>query len=191
MVRILLIDDDSTRRKALGESLRGHGHDVDAYETISMELMEQLETIAPDVIVIDTDSPDRDMLEHLAVMSRDAPRPVVLFTDDEDAEKMRQAHRAGVMSYVVGSVAAGRIKAILQVAVTRFEEHQALRQELESAKTELASRKLIERAKGVVMRHKGVSEDEAYRLLREMAMTRRMKLADVAQQVIDMSSMFS
>lgn len=191
MLRVLLIDDDRIRREALGESLRAHGHDVDAHDTISMELMEQLETIAPDVIVIDTDSPDRDMLEHLAVMSRDAPRPVVLFTDDEDADKMRQAHRAGVMSYVVGSVAAERIKAILQVAVTRFEEHQALRQELESAKTELASRKLIERAKGVVMKHKGVHEDEAYRLLREMAMTRQMKLVDVARQVIDMSSMFS
>jgi two-component system, response regulator / RNA-binding antiterminator len=156
-----------------------------------MELLEGLDVIAPDVIVIDTDSPDRDMLEHLAAMSRDAPRPVVLFTDDEDIGKMKQALRAGVMSYVVGDVAADRIKAILQVAVARFEENQALRQELENAKTELASRKLIERAKGIVMTHKGVREDEAYRLLREMAMSRRVKLADVAQQVIDMSSMFS
>ena len=88
-------------------------------------------------------------------------------------------------------MAAERIKAILQVAVARFEENQELRQELESAKTELASRKVIERAKGIIMTHKGVREEEAYRMLREMAMSRRTKLSEVAQQVIDMSSMFS
>jgi response regulator NasT len=154
-------------------------------------MIDQLSVLAPDIIVIDTESPDRDTLEYLTQITRDAPRPVVMFTDDDDAAKIRQALRAGVTSYVVGSVGAERIQPILRVAAAHFEEHQTLVQELDNAKTELASRKVIERAKGIVMRHKGVPEDEAYRLLREMAMTRRVKLVEVAQQVIDLSSVLS
>ncbi len=191
MLKVLLIDNDAIRRDALGDSLRSQGYEVVGVADLPLELAGEIDRLAPDVIVIDTESPDRDILEHLAVVSRDAPRPVVMFTADEDEARMKQALRAGVSSYVVGPVPAERVRSILQVAIARFEAHQALLAELDRTRNELAARKVIERAKGIVMRHKGVSEDEAYRLLREMAMTRRLKLVEVAQQVIDLSHMLA
>jgi len=115
----------------------------------------------------------------------------VLFTDDDDAAKIKQAIRAGVTSYVVKDIDPARIKPILQVAIARFEEHQTLRHDLADAQSQLAQRKVIERAKGIVMKQKGIGEDEAYRLLRKLAMDRNAKLADVAGQIIDLAEAFA
>ena len=155
--------------------------------TFSVDLLQALPQLQPDVIVMDADAPERDTLENVCMISRDQARPIVLFTDDEDAEKMTQAMRAGVTSYVVKGIAPDRIKPILQVAVLRFAEHQALRQDLATAQIQLAERKQIERAKGIVMQQKNISEEAAYQLLRKMAMERNAKLADIAAQVVDLA----
>ena len=131
------------------------------------------------------------MLEHLCTISRDQPHPIVLFTDEDDAAKIKQAIRAGVTSYVVKGIDPARLKPILQVAIARFEAHQTLRRDLSDAQTQLAERKLIERAKGIVMKQKGIDEDAAYRLLRKLAMDRNAKLKDVAEQVVDFASVLS
>ena len=186
-LRVLIVDANPERRALLAESLQTNDYLVLQRATISLELLKNLPQLDPDVIVIDTDAPDRDTLEHVCMISRDQPRPIVLFTDDDDVARMKQAMRAGVTSYVVKGIAPERIKPILQVAMLRFEEHQALRQDLSLAQNQLAERKLIERAKGIVMQQKNISENAAYNLLRKMAMERNVKLADIAAQVVDLA----
>ncbi len=186
-LRVLIVDANPERRALLAQSLQTNDYLVLQRATISLELLKNLPQLDPDVIVIDTDAPDRDTLEHVCMISRDQPRPIVLFTDDDDVARMKQAMRAGVTSYVVKGIAPERIKPILQVAMLRFEEHQALRQDLSLAQNQLAERKLIERAKGIVMQQKNISENAAYTLLRKMAMERNAKLADIAAQVVDLA----
>jgi len=186
-LRVLIVDANPERRALLAQSLQTNDYLVLQRATISLELLKNLPQLDPDVIVIDTDAPDRDTLEHVCMISRDQPRPIVLFTDDDDVARMKQAMRAGVTSYVVKGIAPERIKPILQVAMLRFEEHQALRQDLSLAQNQLAERKLIERAKGIVMQQKNISENAAYNLLRKMAMERNAKLADIAAQVVDLA----
>ena len=186
-LRVLIVDANPERRALLAQSLQTSDYLVLQRASISLDLLKNLPQLDPDVIVIDTDAPDRDTLEHVCMISRDQPRPIVLFTDDDDVAKMKQAMRAGVTSYVVKGIAPERIKPILQVAMLRFEEHQALRQDLSLAQNQLAERKLIERAKGIVMQQKNISENAAYNLLRKMAMERNAKLADIAAQVVDLA----
>ena len=186
-LRVLIVDANPERRALLAQSLQTNDYLVLQRATISLDLLKSLPQLDPDVIVIDTDAPDRDTLEHVCMISRDQPRPIVLFTDDEDVSRMKQAMRAGVTSYVVKGTAPERIKPILQVAMLRFEEHQALRQDLSLVQNQLAERKLIERAKGIVMQQKNISENAAYNLLRKMAMERNAKLADIAAQVVDLA----
>lgn len=190
-LKVMVIDADSTRRAQIVASLRATGCSVIAHDALSIDLLARLESVRPDVIVIDADAPDRDMLEHVCSISRDQPHPIVLFTDEADAAKIKQAIRAGVTSYVVKGIDPARLKPILQVAIARFEEHQTLRRDLSDAQTQLAERKLIERAKGLVMKQKGIDEDAAYRLLRKLAMDRNAKLADVAEQVLDFAKVLS
>ena len=189
-LRIMIVDADAMRRDQLVQSLRASGCAVMEYAAMDMATLAQLPEIKPDVIVIDMDTPDRDMLEHVCMISRDQPHPIVLFTDDDDEAKIKQAIRAGVTSYVVKGIEPARIKPILQVAMTRFEEHQVLRRDLAEAQQQLAERKLVERAKGIVMKQKGVDEDTAYHLLRKLAMRRNSKLVDVATQVVELAQAF-
>ena len=186
-LRVLIVDANPARRALLVQSLESNGCLVLECTTFSVDLLQALPQLQPDVIVMDADAPERDTLENVCMISRDQARPIVLFTDDEDAEKMTQAMRAGVTSYVVKGIAPDRIKPILQVAVLRFAEHQALRQDLAAAQIQLAERKQIERAKGIVMQQKNISEEAAYQLLRKMAMERNAKLADIAAQVVDLA----
>ena len=186
-LRVLIIDDEPVRRALLVQSLQANGCQVLEHAAITLNLLDCLPQLPVDIIVIDADAPDRDMLEHVCMITRDQPRHIVLFTDDDNAVRMEQAMRAGVTSYVVKGIAPERIKPILQVAMLRFAEHQALKQDLAATQNQLAERKLIERAKGIVMQQKNVSESAAYNLLRKLAMERNAKLADIAAQVVDLA----
>ena len=187
--RVLLVDENHDRRALLAQALEQAGYEVLVRATTGNDLMNDVRSAQPDVIVIDVDAPDRDTLEHLCSIARDVPRPVVMFTHDGDADKMRTAIRAGVSAYVVGGLSSERVKHIVDVAVLRFEQHQALRDELEKAKTSLADRKLIERAKGLLMRQRGCDEEQAFQTLRKMAMDRNQRLVEVAKNVIDVLEM--
>src|SRR4029453_13027023 len=125
----------------------------------------------------------------LGVGSRERPRPIVLFTDERARETIRASLRAGVSAYIVAGMQPDRLKPILDVAVARFEQEQALRVELKDAHEKIAERKLVERAKGILMRDKGVGEDEAFRMMRKLAMDRSRRLADIAQQIIDIAEL--
>jgi len=191
IVRVLLVDEDPDRATLLQAALHAAGYTVTAHVATAVDLLAQVRATEPDVIIIDRDSPDRDTLEHVCMVTRDQPRPIVMFADDGDRAAIRAAVDAGVSAYVVGGLTAERIRPIVDVAMARFEQFQAMRQELDKAKTTLAERKQIERAKGIVMKSRGVSEDEAYGMLRKLAMERNQRLAQVAENVIAMAELLT
>ena len=184
MLRVMLVDNHFERTAPLKQSLTDAGYDVIAHLTDTANLDDAVSRMQPDVVIIDTDSPSRDTLEHVIVMTQNAPRPIVMFTHDGDTEKIRSATRAGVSAYVVGGLPDERLKPIMDAAIARFEEFKALRSELDEANSKLSDRKVIERAKGLLMKQRGVDEDEAYRLLRNMAMSQNIRLATLAEQVV-------
>lgn len=149
-------------------------------------LSERLAQLQPDLVIVDAESEARDALEHVVMATRDAPRPIVLFTNDDDTTHVRDAVAAGVCAYVVAGLAPQRIRPILDVALARFAHEQALRSELADAKSELKDRKTIDRAKGLLMQRQGLSEHAAYEKLRKTAMEKGLKLGEVARRMLEM-----
>ncbi|SRR5258706_11673493 len=184
-MRVLIVDESEERAELLREALTSAGHEVAASLSSPLELLRAVETLLPDVIVIDTESPTRDVLEHVVMVSQSSPRPIVMFATDSGGEMIREAVRAGVSAYVVDGLESGRVNSIVDVACARFEEFQRLKLELADANLKLSERKLVERAKGLLMQARSISEDEAYHALRKLAMSKKLRLGDVAQQVID------
>lgn len=188
-LRVLVIDESPERAAVLRHGLELGGHQVAATLPNAFDLLKHVETLQPDVIIIDTDSPSRDVLEHVVMVSRDQPRPIVMFATDSDALTIREAVKAGVSAYIVDGLGAGRVQPIIDVAMARFEEFQALRDKLEQATTKLSERKLIERAKGILMKSRNLPEQEAYDSLRKAAMARNLSVAELARQVIAMAEL--
>jgi response regulator NasT len=149
-------------------------------------LAERLAQLQPDLIIVDSESEARDALEHVVLATREAPRPIVMFTNDEDTTHVKDAVAAGVCAYIVAGLAPQRIRPILDVAMARFAHEQALRAELADARTELQDRKAIDRAKGLLMQRQGLSEQAAYEKLRKTAMDKGLKLGEVARRMLDM-----
>ncbi len=191
MLRVMLVNDTAKDVSLLREGLLAAGYEVVSETAGSLSLPDRVAGLRPDVIIIDTDSPSRDVLEQIVVVSRDDPRPIVMFTEDRASETIRSAIAAGVTAYVVAGMQPERLRPILDVAQARFATDRALRAELKTAQSRLAERKTIERAKGLVMKQKGVGEDEAHRLIQKLAMDRNERLVDVAQQIINVSSLWS
>jgi response regulator NasT len=148
-------------------------------------LRERLAQLQPDMIIVDAESGARDALEHVVMATRDERRPIVLFTNDGDTRHVRDAVAAGVCAYIVAGLAPARIRPILEVAMARFQHEQGLRRELADAKTELQERKVIDRAKGLLMQRQGITEQAAYEKLRKAAMDKGLRLGEVAQRVLD------
>jgi response regulator NasT len=188
-LKVMLVDEDPDRAAGVRAALVASGCEVISLLASPLEIYDAVKTTSPDVIIIDTESPSRDSLESLAFVSRDRPHPIVMFSGDRSSDTIRDAIRAGVSAYVVDGLSENRLQPILQVAVERFAAEQSLRQELSDAKTQLAERKNVERAKGLIMKQKQIDEEEAFRLLRKFAMDQGIKMADAAVRVIDMAKM--
>ncbi len=188
-IKVLLVDDSPERTAILRAALEKARYRVAAVLESPLELLKAVEAHAPDIIIIDTDSPSRDVLEHVVMVSRDQPRPIVMFSSDGASEAIRDAVKAGVSAYIVDGLAAGRVKGIIEVAVARFDEYQRLVAELAEANLKLSERKLVDRAKGILMKSRDYSEDEAYHALRKLAMTRKKRMGDAARMVIDMEDL--
>jgi response regulator NasT len=189
MLRILIIDESRVRASELCAGLAMAGHQVAAVLPSALDLTAQIEAIKPDVILIETDAPSRDTLENLAVMNREMPRPVILLTQESDAEVMRAAFKAGVSAYVVDNLDLARLKPIVDVAIARFEEHQNLKQELAVATRKLSERKVVEKAKGILMKTRSLDEDQAYAALRKLAMERAQPIGKVAGDLVEMAKL--
>jgi response regulator NasT len=180
----MLIDDHRGRAAILEQALADASYQVVGRLDKPTDLVERVAAWQPDVILIDVDSPDRDTLENLYWLNRHHPHPIVMFAADAASDTIGAAVRAGVSAYVVDGLQPQRVRPIIEVAIARFREFQALRRELEETRNKLADRKVIEKAKGLLMQQKGYGEEEAYRALRKLAMDRNQRLADVARNVI-------
>jgi len=177
------------RSRSLRIGLLASGYDIVAVLPPDMFLPDQLAQIQPDLIIVDAESQARDTLEHVVMATRDARRPIVLFTDDADTTHVPDAIAAGVTAYVVAGLAPDRVRPVLEVAMARFRHEESLRRELADARTQLHDRKVIDRAKGFLMTRQGVSEEEAYGLLRKAAMDKGIKVADIAQRIVDVAGL--
>jgi response regulator NasT len=177
------------RNAALRIGLLESGYDIVASLPADIFLPERISQIQPDMIIVDSESDARDVLEHIVIATRDEPRPIVMFTDDQDPLSMDAALDAGVSAYIVAGLQAERVKPVLDVAMARFRREQKLLDELSDTRRQLADRKLVERAKGLLMARNRLTEDQAYQKLRSMAMNKNLKLAEVAQRILDVEDL--
>lgn len=175
------------RARALRIGLLEGGYNILAALPPDADLEKQIAQLQPDVIIVDEQSDAA--LKQVVAATANAPRPIVCFTEDNDKVKMHAAIEAGVSAYVVAGLSADRVKAVLDVALARFEVDQKLRHELLETKTRLAERKVIERAKGLLMERHHCSEDEAYRKLRRLAMDKNLRLSELAQRMLDVADL--
>jgi len=177
------------RSRTLRIGLLENGCNIVAVLPADVFLPERLAQIQPDMIIVDAESQARDTLEHVVLATRDARRPIVLFTEDDDTTHVGDAIAAGVSAYVVAGLGADRVKPVLDVALARFRHEEALRRELADARAQLSERKAVERAKGVLMQRHGIGESEAHARLRKTAMDKGLKLGEVAQRILDVADL--
>ena len=181
---VLIVDEDPGRSAILEQALNDGGFNVIAKLSNGEQLAAQVEIHQPEVIIIDLDSPDRDTLENMYQINQSQPRPIVMFVEDDDGASVDRVIAAGVSAYVVDGLNARRVKPIVDVAVARFREYQALREELATAKDSLQERSDIDHAKRLLMQRQGMDENAAHQALRKLAMDQGKKLGEVARNVI-------
>lgn len=183
-LRILIIDDNRIRAAIIEEGLREAGHgEITIIHDIT-GIARRIADIEPDVIVIDLENPNRDMLESMFQLSRAVRRPIAMFVDRSDSASIEAAVEAGVSAYVVDGLRKERVKPVIEMAISRFNAFSRMARELEEARSELENRRLVERAKGILMKSRGLSEADAYALLRKTAMNQNRKIAEIAQSLI-------
>ncbi|CDK97401.1 putative response regulator receiver and ANTAR domain protein (Response regulator NasR) [Magnetospirillum gryphiswaldense MSR-1 v2] len=184
-LRVIVVDDEADRAQSVRQALEGAGFVVVATFGTGADLPRKLAELAADVVIVDIDSPDRDTLEDMRRVTMEQRRPVVMFAQDGKPETIKAAIEAGVAAYVVDGLKPDRVRPVVDVAIARFAQFQELRGELDKARTTLAERKLIEKAKGILMKRRKVDEDEAYGLMRRMSMDQKSRLIDVANKIIE------
>lgn len=189
--RILIIDNNPERANLLIQILEANRYKVAAPVRLQEDMAEQVTQIKPDIILIGVDFPRQTILGWIASLHESYPCPTVMFSRDERSETIQAATRAGVSAYAVGKLTGARVKTIIEAAVARFYELRALQQELEKIKTNLAERKIIERAKELVAQQRGCNESQAYQILRKMAMNRRKRLAEISQDVLSIADVLT
>jgi two-component system, response regulator / RNA-binding antiterminator len=187
--KIAIVDESPIRAAILEEGLREAGYtDVVRIEEMQ-SLLSRIYALDPDVIVIDLENPSRDILEQMFQVSRAVRRPIAMFVDQSDAASIQASVDAGVSAYIVDGLKKERLKSILDLCVSRFNAFSKLQDELDRAKSALEDRKIIERAKGILMKLKGLTEDEAYVLLRSTAMREKKKIGEIAQSILTASEL--
>lgn len=197
-LRIMLVrdpQDGSDKHEdnlvAIRQGLHEAGYELVTVVDANINLPEQIAEAQPDMLIIESEAAARDLLEHVCVASSFAPRPIVLFTENDDSERIRTALAAGVTAYIVDGLRPERVKPVLDVASTRFQFEQALRNELDDTKNKLAERKQVERAKGVLMEQLHISEDEAYKKMRQMAMQHGIRIGEAAERILSVTKLLS
>jgi len=188
-LRIVIVDDSGLRATVLEEGLRDAGYDDIHVVPPQGAFVAKIERMAPDVVLMDLGSPSRDTLEEMLAVSRALARPIAMFVDQSDEAMIGAAIDAGISAYVVDGLRKDRVKPILDLAIRRFNAFARMQTELDEARTALADRKLIDRAKAILMQTRGLSEPEAYTLLRSTAMSQSKRIADVAEALITAHSL--
>ena len=183
-LKIVIVDESPVRAAILADGLREAGFTQVARIEETANLLANIYAVDPDVILIDLENPSRDVLEQMFQVSRAVRRPIAMFVDQSDSASIQASVDAGVSAYIVDGLKKERIKPILDLCISRFHAFARLQAELEKTKTALEERKVIERAKGILMRLRQISEEDAYALLRRTAMNENRKIAEIAQSVI-------
>jgi len=188
-LRILIVDANHVRAAIIEEGLREAGYRQLVRVGATTGLIAAIEAHDPDVVVIDLEDPSRDALADMFLVSRHVRRPITMFVDQSDSASIEAAVEAGVSAYIVDGLRKERMQPILQTCISRFNAFRKLREELDDVRSQLEDRRTIDRAKGIVMRLKGLSEDEAYALMRRTAMNEKRKLVDIANSLITAAEM--
>ncbi|MFN4057857.1 MAG: ANTAR domain-containing response regulator [Roseinatronobacter sp.] len=189
-LHIVIVEPDDIRARLVIDSMQPLGHQV----TVIAEaagLARRVRDLAPDIVLIDMANPSRDMLEEMTLASGPMDRPVAFFVDRTDGDLTRQAIEAGVSAYVIDGLQPERVAAVMDAAIARFQMFQRMRLELETTRRALEERKLIDRAKGILMKARGISEEEAYALMRKTAMDQGRKVVDVASALVTAAGLLS
>ncbi|CAA7621476.1 Response regulator NasT [Magnetospirillum sp. LM-5] len=184
-LRVILVDDERERAESVRIALDANGFQVVAVVATGSGLEAQVRALAADIIICDIDAPDRDTLEDMGRVSLDQHRPVIMFAQDGKPETIKAAIEAGLAAYVVDGLKPERVRPVVDVAIARFAQFQELRGELDKARATLAERKLVERAKGILMKRRGIDEEAAYAQMRGMAMNQKLRLIDIANKIIE------
>jgi two-component system, response regulator / RNA-binding antiterminator len=187
--KIVIVDESPIRAAILEEGLREAGFTGVTHISEMHNLLARIYALDPDVILIDLENPSRDVLEQMFQVSRAVRRPVAMFVDQSDAASIQASVDAGVSAYIVDGLKKERIKPILDLCISRFNAFAKLQNELDRAKSALEDRKVIDRAKGILMKLKGLTEDEAYVLLRSTAMREKKKIGEIAQSILTASEL--
>ena len=188
---VLIIDNDQERATTLVRILKAGQYKVAAPLRLQRDLISQVSRLQPDILLIGVDFPGQTILRWIGSLHASYPCPTVMFSRDERSGTIQAATRAGVSAYAVGELTGTRVKTIVEAAVARFCEFRALQEELEKTKTNLAERKIIERAKELLAQQRGCNEAQAYQILRKMAMNRRKRLAEVSQELLSMAEVLT
>ncbi len=183
-LRVMLVGLDAARIESVLSDFACNDCRIVATASATDDLLAAVGRYQPDVVLIDMQAPNRDTLESLRSVQAHTPRPMVMLSQDDDPDTIRRAVQAGVSAYVVDGLQSKRVRPILDAAIARFEHFRELEDELHKTRSQLAERKLIDRAKGLIMTQRGIGEPEAYRLLRKAAMDRNMRLVEVAEQTL-------
>ncbi len=183
-LRVMLVDDDAIRSSSVEEALIASGFEVVSIIATTSALLYQMEQHRPDVVLIDLQFPGRDILESLAVVNDQNPTPMIMFSQQSDPAYIGQAFKAGVSTYITEGVRAEKVKPIIDVALAQFESFQSLRNELNSARTELQDSKVLAHAKSLLIQQKKISESEAHALLHRLSMENNLKLVEVATTIV-------
>ncbi len=184
LLKIVIVDESPIRAAIIEEGLREAGFSQVVHIAETANLLARVYAVDPDVILIDLENPSRDVLEQMFQVSRVVKRPVAMFVDQSDSASIRAAVDAGVSAYVVDGLKKERVKHILDMCISRFNAFTRLQDELDRAKSALAERKVIDRAKGILMKARNITEEEAYALMRRTAMNENKKIVDIAQSVV-------
>ena len=187
--KIVIVDESPIRAAILEEGLREAGFTGVVHIGEMQSLLSRIYALDPDVILIDLENPSRDILEQMFQVSRAVRRPIAMFVDQSDAASIQASVDAGVSAYIVDGLKKERIKPILDLCISRFNAFAKLQDELDRAKSALEDRKVIDRAKGILMKLKGLTEEEAYVLLRSTAMREKKKIGEIAQSILTASEL--
>lgn len=187
---VLLVDSDPERARIVEEGLGGAAITKLA-SSDSGNLLSSIETLQPDVIIVDCDSPDRDTIENLRLVAKQNPKPVVMFVEDGDGSLAKEAVRAGVSAYIVDGLSAPRVKPVIEIAIERFAMVHQLRQDLDKSREDLETRKLLDRAKGFLIDQRGMSEGEAYKAIRDLAMAEAVPMRQIAERIISVAALLT
>ncbi|MGQ7843778.1 ANTAR domain-containing response regulator [Granulosicoccus sp. 3-233] len=184
-LRVLLVDDSSERRNAIADALAEVSCEVIGFVSDQDDVLIRVQDCNPDVVIVDLESPGRDTLDSLRSVQSITPRPIVMFSQDDHGATIARATRAGVSAYVVDGLSRKRVRPILDAAIQRFQQFRGIADELEKTRNELEERKTLDKAKKLLMKQRGMSEEEAYKALRSQAMSTNKRLAEVAAIVVE------